>query len=91
MFLSGLGTAAPSARWTQQQCWEAVARSERLAGLSTRSQAILRKVLRGDSGICSRHLAFEDLSEAFLFDPDVLNARFAKHAPAVASQAAERA
>jgi alkylresorcinol/alkylpyrone synthase len=91
MFLSGLGTAAPSTRWTQQQCWEAVAASDQLAALSPRSQAILRKVLRGNNGICSRHLAFEELSEAFLFDPDVLDARFAKHAPAVASQAAERA
>src|SRR5688572_6318764 len=91
MFLSGLGTAAPSTRWTQQQCWEAVAASDQLVALSTRSQAILRKVLRGNNGICSRHLAFDDLSEAFVFDPDVLDARFAKHAPAVASHAAERA
>ena len=91
MFLSGLGTAAPSARWTQQQCWEAIAASDYLGALSTRSQAILRKVLRGNNGICSRHLAFDHLSEAFIFDPDVLDARFAKHAPAVASQAAERA
>src|SRR5918995_1328524 len=91
MFLSGLGTAAPSTRWTQQQCWEAVAASEHLAGLSPRSQAILRKVLRGNNGICSRHLAFDELSEAFNFDPDVLDARFAKHAPEVASHAAARA
>ena len=48
-------------------------------------------MLRGNNGICSRHLAFDQLSEAFIFDPDVLDARFAKHAPAVASQAAERA
>ena len=91
MFVSGLGTAAPSTRWTQQQCWEAVAASDYLDKLSSRSQAILRKVLRGNNGICSRHLAFTELSEAFQFDPDVLDARFAKHAPAVASQAAQRA
>jgi predicted naringenin-chalcone synthase len=91
MFVSGLGTAAPSTRWTQQQCWEAVAASDYLDKLSSRSQAILRKVLRGNNGICSRHLAFNELSEAFQFDPDVLDARFAKHAPAVASQAAQRA
>jgi predicted naringenin-chalcone synthase len=91
MFLAGLGTATPSTRWTQQQCWEAVATSDYLPTLSPRSQAILRKVLRGNNGICSRHLAFDELSEAFQFDPDVLDARFAKHAPAVASQAAERA
>ena len=91
MFLSGLGTAAPSTRWTQLQCWDALVASDYLPTLSVRSQAILRKVLRGNNGICSRHLAFDQLGDAFLFDPDVLDARFARHAPAVASQAAERA
>lgn len=91
MFLSGIGTAAPAARWTQTQCWDALVASDYLPKLSPRSHAILRKVLRGNNGICSRHLAFDQLSEAFDFDPDVLDARFAKHAPAVASAAAERA
>ena len=91
MFFSGLGTAAPPTRWTQMQCWDALVASNYLPSLNPRSQAILRKVLRGNNGICSRHLAFDHLSEAFDFDPDVLDARFAKHAPAVASQAAERA
>ena len=91
MFLSGLGTAAPSTRWTQTQCWEALVASDYLARLNPRSQAILRKVLRGNNGICSRHLAFDHLGEAFEFDPDVLDARFAKHAPPTASLAATRA
>ena len=91
MFLSGIGTAAPAARWTQTECWEALVASGYLPKLAPRSQAILRKVLRGNNGICSRHLAFDQLCEAFDFDPDVLDARFARHAPAVASAAAERA
>jgi alkylresorcinol/alkylpyrone synthase len=91
MFLSGLGTAAPAARWTQMQCWDALVASDYLGTLNTRSQAILRKVLRGNNGICSRHLAFDHLSEAFKFDPDVLDERFATHAPAVAADAARRA
>src|SRR5262245_7368965 len=91
MFLSGIGTAAPAVRWTQLQCWDALVASDSLGTLNPRSQAILRKVLRGNNGICSRHLAFDDLQEAFDFDPDVLDARFAKHAPAVAAQAAGRA
>ena len=91
MFIVGLGTAAPERRWTQMQCWDALAASEYLPTLNSRSQAILRKVLRGNNGICTRHLAFDHLSEAFAFDPDVLDARFAKHAPEVASHAAERA
>jgi alkylresorcinol/alkylpyrone synthase len=91
MFLAGLGTAAPSQRWTQAQCWDALVASGYLPKLNTRSQAILRKVLRGNNGICSRHLAFGELSEAFAIEPDVLDARFAANAPAVASRAAERA
>lgn len=91
MFLSGIGTAAPSTRWTQTQCWDALLASNYLTVLAPRSQAILRKVLRGNNGICSRHLALEHLGQAFEFDPDVLDARFAKHAPAVASDAAARA
>ena len=91
MFIAGVGTAAPPQRWTQMQCWDALVASDYLPALNPRSQAILRKVLRGNNGICTRHLAFEHLSEAFAFDPDVLDARFAKHAPAVAARAAERA
>ena len=75
----------------QAQCWDALVVSDHLSTLNPRSQAILRKVLRGNNGICSRHLALDNLSEAFALDPDALDARFAKHAPAVAAQAARRA
>ena len=91
MFISGIGTAAPAARYTQMQCWEAVVGTQQLANLAPRSQAILRKVLRGDNGICSRHLALDDLHEAFAFEPDTLDARFVRHAPPVAAEAASRA
>ena len=62
-----------------------------LTRLSSRSRAILKKVLLGKNGICSRFLAFDDLAQAFDLNPDALDARFAKHAPVVASRAAERA
>src|SRR5438128_3991404 len=91
MFIAGLGTATPPNRYTQSECWDALVASAYLPRLSSRSQAILRKVLRGNNGICSRYLAFDDLHEAFAMTPDVLDARFAAHAPAVASQAAVRA
>ena len=68
------------------QCWDALVASEYLPKLNARSQAILRKVLRGNNGICSRYLAFERLERSLRLDPDVLDARFAKHAPAVASR-----
>jgi predicted naringenin-chalcone synthase len=91
MFITGLGTATPAHRYTQPECWDALVASGQLGTLSPRSQAILQKVLSGNNGICSRYLALDDLSEAFAMSPDVLDARFAKHAPAVAAQAAERA
>src|SRR5262245_15306463 len=91
MYFSGLGTATPPKRYTQAECWDALVASNRLPTLSSRSQALLRKVLRGNNGICSRFLAFEDLSEAFALEPDALDARFARHAPIVAADAARRA
>ena len=91
MFLNGLGTATPPQRYSQSQCWDALVASGYLPRFSARAQTILKSVLRGTNGICSRFLTLDDLSEAFMLDPDVLDARFAKHAPAVAVRAAERA
>jgi predicted naringenin-chalcone synthase len=91
MFIIGLGTAAPPHRYAQCDCWDAVQQAEQFAALTPRSRAILKKVLLGDNGIATRHLALDSLSQAFALTPDVLQARFAAHAPALATQAAERA
>ena len=39
----------------------------------------------------TRHLALDPLTEAFELTPDALQARFARHAPALAAEAARRA
>ena len=91
MFFTGLGTALPAARYTQRECWTAFQASAAYAGLDTRSRAVLKKVLLGDNGIATRHLALDDLHTAFDLTPDTLHARFARHAPVLATQAAERA
>src|SRR5215472_4038679 len=91
MFITGLGTAAPQQRYTQAQCWDALQKSERLQTLAPRSRAILKKVLTGANGIATRHLAFDELSEAFNLTPDALHARFLRNAPLLGAQAAERA
>jgi predicted naringenin-chalcone synthase len=91
MFIIGLGVAAPPQRYTQREGWDAVQKSAIFARLAPRSRAILRKVLCGDNGIATRHLALEPISEAFNLTPDVLHARFAKHAPALAVEAAQLA
>jgi alkylresorcinol/alkylpyrone synthase len=91
MFITGLGTATPPHRYTQTECWAALQPSATFANLSARSRAILKKVLTGKNGIATRHLALENLSDAFQLTPDALHARFLKTAPALAAQAAERA
>ncbi|HEX7470808.1 MAG TPA: 3-oxoacyl-[acyl-carrier-protein] synthase III C-terminal domain-containing protein [Verrucomicrobiae bacterium] len=91
MFIIGLGTAAPTKRYTQRECWEAFQVAAPFAKLKPRSQTILQKVLNGDNGITARHVALEVFAEAFDLTPDALHARFAKHAPALATQAAHRA
>ena len=91
MFIQGVGTATPAYRYRQQECWEALCRSPFLEKLSSRSQAILRKVLTGDCGIEHRHFAMAQLDEAFSMDPNTLHNRFAQNAPVVAANAARKA
>jgi alkylresorcinol/alkylpyrone synthase len=91
MFITGLGTASPARRYLQLECWEVFRHSELSRQLSSRSCAIIRKVLTGNNGVVSRHLSLDRLEEAFALGPDDLHARFAKHAPALASAAGARA
>jgi predicted naringenin-chalcone synthase len=91
MVIAGLGTAAPPWKYAQSECWEAVQQIPRYQDLKPRSRAILRKVLTGQNGIRSRHLALETLGEAFELNPDTLHRRFLTHAPSLATQAAQRA
>ncbi|MFZ1073307.1 MAG: type III polyketide synthase [Verrucomicrobiia bacterium] len=91
MFVIGLGTAAPPRCYAQRECWDALQNSEPFTRLAPRSHAILKKVLCGENGITSRHLALDPLTEAFDLTPDALQARFARHAPALAVEAAQRA
>jgi len=91
MHVVGIGTAAPVRRYEQSECFDALRNSKHFGKLSSRSRAILRKVLGGNNGIASRHLALNPLEEAFDLTPDALHARFVRHAPALASEAAQKA
>ena len=91
MYITGIGTATPPRRYSQQDCWMALQASARFRELNTRSQAILKKVLTGENGIATRRLALDKLDHAFDLTPDALHARFIEHAPALATAAAERA
>lgn len=91
MFITGLGTATPPQRYTQLECWDALQAAPQFSQLAPRSRAILKKVLRGNNGIESRHLALDAINDALDMRPDVLHARFSKHAPLLSVEAAERA
>ena len=91
MFIAGLGTAVPRQRFAQGDSWNALQNSVQFSSLQPRSRAILKKVLCGDNGIDARHLALEPLAEVFDLTPDALQSRFARHAPALATEAAQRA
>lgn len=91
MFITGIGTATPARRYTQSECWEGAQNVEQFSRLTPRSRAIIRKVLLGNNGIASRCLALDSIAEVFETTPDALHARFSRHAPMLATQAAERA
>ncbi len=91
MFITGIGTAVPAPAYKQSEGWEAVQLARQFAELTPRSKAILRKVLNGNNGIETRRLALDSLHEVFAADPDSLHARFTRHAPKLAAEAATRA
>lgn len=91
MFVTGIGTATPSQRYSKAECWEAFKTSEWFNRLGSRAHAIAEAVLLRDNGIESRHLALASLREVFAIDPDTLYRRFSIHAPLLASQAGSNA
>src|SRR5258708_6799028 len=91
MFITGIGTATPPKRFLQTECWEAAQGEQEFEKLTPRSRAIVKKVLLGDNGIVSRHLAMDSINEVFGATPDSLHQRFAQNAPRLAAQAALRA
>lgn len=87
MFIIGIGTAVPTARYSKSQCWDAFASSDWFERLGSRARTVAKAVLQRDNGIETRHLALNSLDEVFHIEPDVLNARFLSNAPLLASKA----
>jgi polyketide synthase Type III len=87
MYLTGIGTAAPPARYTKLDCWEAFRRSEWFERLHVRARALARAILLSENGMESRRLAVSSLSEVFHIDPDTLHRRFLDAAPQLAARA----
>src|SRR5262245_22042018 len=91
MFIQGIGTATPQKRYTQLECWKVLEPSKEYHVMSPRSRALMRKILTGNSGVQSRHLALNSLEEVFHINPDILHTRFIQHAPELAARAATEA
>ena len=91
MFVTGVGTAVPAARYSQRQCWEALRRTPQFGALAAPARALLERVLLGEQGVRTRHLALARLEDAFEVEADVLARRFATHAPELATRAAQQA
>jgi predicted naringenin-chalcone synthase len=87
MYLHALSTAAPEARFTQSECWDIVAASEERERLSRRSRLMLQAILRGDSGVATRHFAFSPIERVFAARADDLNECFRREAPRLAGRA----
>ena len=87
MFLHALATAVPPAIFTQPECWEIVQRSPVKQRLTRRTQLILRTILKGDSGVKTRHFAVPEIGNVFDLTSDQLNAAFRTAAPQLAGRA----
>jgi alkylresorcinol/alkylpyrone synthase len=91
MFITAVGTAVPAKRYSQRECWDALHAAPQFRALRAPSRALLERVLTGEHGVRTRHLALERLAEAFVIDADALARRFLEHAPELATRAARRA
>jgi len=87
MYLQTLVTALPEHAYTQEQCWDIVARSSARGRLHKRSRLILHSILRGDHGIGTRHFALPQIDRVFDLSPDELNAAFRVEGPKLAGRA----
>ena len=68
MFLSGIGTATPSRRYTKTECWQAFVNSACYARLDARARRVLERVLHQDNG----NGKFEQGSDQYLLNGQLL-------------------
>lgn len=87
MFLHSLSTSVPDLALTQKECAEIVQHSHLRERLQRRSLLTLLAILRGDSGITTRHFAVREVERLFDYTADELNGAFRREAPALAGRA----
>jgi predicted naringenin-chalcone synthase len=91
MFIWSTAHAVPPNAYSQAECLDSFLKSSQYPDLSHSSQVLLRRILSGDNGIKTRHLALDSIDDAFGLHPDVLHQRFETHAPALSIEAAQKA
>jgi alkylresorcinol/alkylpyrone synthase len=91
MYLQSLGFALPARAFPQSEVLATLESDSTFARLTENSRQLLRKVLSGKNGIEQRHLALDEVREAFVFEPDSMLGRFRQFAPALATRAAQQA
>ena len=87
MYLQSLQHAVPPHAFSQADCFEILKDTPTFGALKSRSQSLLEKILKGDSGIGKRHFATEDLSSLFTLDGGGLNSIFEATAPKLSVEA----
>ena len=90
MYLHSIGTAVPSRAFTQAEVLSGLENTPKYHQLTSRSRALLRKVLSNRNGIETRHFALDRMEDAFVFEPDKMINRFREHAPQLAEAAARK-
>jgi predicted naringenin-chalcone synthase len=91
VYLHSISTAVPSRAFTQAEVLSGLENTPKYHQLTSRSRALLRKVLSNRNGIETRHFALERMEDAFVFEPDKMINRFREHAPRLAEAAARKA
>ncbi len=91
MYLQSISNLVPPQALTQETCWDIFKNSPTAKRLQPRSVSLVRKILKGDSGIDKRHFALDDLENLFELDAESLNRCFEHEAPKLARQALVKA
>ena len=91
MFLESIASAFPAFSFSQPECYDFSSKSASVKSLDTRSKALLRKVLLGDSGIDRRHFTTVDPASIFEATAQELSEYFEKEAPKISCEALSKA
>jgi alkylresorcinol/alkylpyrone synthase len=91
MYLHSLAHAVPAAVFSQADVWEILRGSSQAKSLKPRSLGLLEKILLGQSGIHTRHVATDDPARLLAMTAGELNAYYESTAPVLGSRALDRA